>query len=348
MSRIAPIRSLMFSIVLIAWIFSAFADETFDKLIADQKYKEAIQYADDKIPAEARKADIWVKLAKANEELGFNEKALACYMVSWRLNPSDYQSLLGAAKIYNKLSQPDNAMTMAQKALAINFTAEASWEYARACIQLNRSAEAKKALEKVIETDAGNVVANRELGLIYYNDKQYEKALPLLKTSLIKKPEAELYLKIGRAYLEIRALDSAITYLKLAASKAGGVSEANLMLARAYFSTDNFSAAAAEYDRIVGKASLKPADYYDRAVAKEKTGNADDAVAAYTAAVKEFGSDAGSEALQARMKVAKDQLSHKSFQAALTNLEFVRAADKAGQYSPEILFLLADANEGAK
>ena len=112
----------------------------FNKLISSGKYKEAIDYADEKMTE--RTPEVWVQLGKANEAIGMPEKALACYLVSWRMNPEDYNALVGAAKVYNTLNQPDNALNMAQKALQKNFTAEASWEYARTA-SLNRSAEAK-------------------------------------------------------------------------------------------------------------------------------------------------------------------------------------------------------------
>ena len=145
-----------------------YADPVLDKLITDGKYKEAIDYADEKLPTPQRDAGIWVQIGRANEGLDMPEKGLACYLVGWRMNPDDYQALLGAARIYNKLGQPDNAVNMAKKALEKNFTAEASWEYAKACITLSRSVEAKAALEKVIAADSANAIANKELGNIYY------------------------------------------------------------------------------------------------------------------------------------------------------------------------------------
>jgi tetratricopeptide (TPR) repeat protein len=156
-----------------ALISSLFADDAFNKLIADKKFDEALKYADDKMPAPSRDAAAWSQIARANEALGLPEKALACFMVAWRMNPKNYDALLGAAKIYNKLDQPDNALSYASKALEQSFTPEASWEYARACIKLNRAADAKKALEKVIETTPENAIANRELGVIYFNEKQF-------------------------------------------------------------------------------------------------------------------------------------------------------------------------------
>ena len=114
-------------IILLCIIFlvarKSFSDATFDKLFNAGKYEEAIEYADQKIPPTSRDAAMWVKIAEANEKSGLIEKALASYMVSWRMNPNDYASLLGAARIYNKLEQYDNGLNMAKKALEQKFTA---------------------------------------------------------------------------------------------------------------------------------------------------------------------------------------------------------------------------------
>jgi tetratricopeptide (TPR) repeat protein len=206
-------RLLVCFLILLTCAGLALGDQGFDQLIKDKKYKEAIDYAEANISFTDRNADILVKLARAYEEIGFTEKALACYMVSWRMNPKDYASLLGAAKIHNQMNQPDKAMTMAQKALEQNFTGEASWEYARACIAMKRPGDAKKALEKVIETDPSNVIANRELGLIYFGDGRYKEAIPLLLVSYKKEANADVAFKIGKSYMQTDDLETATDYL---------------------------------------------------------------------------------------------------------------------------------------
>ncbi|MDR0331252.1 MAG: hypothetical protein LBH93_06040 [Chitinispirillales bacterium] len=70
---------------------------------------------------------------------------------------------------------------MAESALKVNFTAEASWEYARACIALGKPGDAKKALEKVIASDSSNATANGEQSNMYYADGQFAIAIPLRK-----------------------------------------------------------------------------------------------------------------------------------------------------------------------
>jgi tetratricopeptide (TPR) repeat protein len=324
-----------------------YSDDAFDKLIRDKNFKAALDYADDKIPAPSRTADVWVKLGKANEQLGLIEKALACYLVSWRLNPKDYESLLGAARIYNKLDQPDNALSMAQKALDVNFTAEASWEYASACIKLKRPADAKKALEKVIETDSSNAIANRELGNIYYVDKQYDKAFPLLQKSYSTQPDADLAYKLGKAYLEVNKIDDAINYLKEAVTKNPGLVDAELDLARSYFKRDKFLAAANEFEKIGTRPEMTAMDQYMRAVSDEKVQNSDNAIKAYLLAIDKFGGSTAPEALASRLKVGNANMARKNYEAALAQFQFIANVDPQGKIVENINFLLADAYDGA-
>ena len=335
-------------VLCVGMVVSSFSDATFDNLVRSKKYKEALEYADEKIAPASRTADVWVKIAEVNEQLGLTEKALASYMVSWRMNPTDYASLLGAARIYNKLKQYDQATGMAKKALEQNFTGEASWEYARACIALKQPAEAKEALEKVMETDTANEVANRELGIIYYNDKEYAKAIPLLKKAYTKNPAGDVAFQIGKAYLEVKDHQSAIQYLKNAVEKKPSLYAAGLLLARCCFEVDNYGAAAAEYKRISGKASFVAADHFKKAVSLEKTNDGAAAITAYCSAVSEYGSSKDKEALLARHKVGKDHLAKKNYLSAITQFKFIADADAGGALIGNIYFLLADAYTGAE
>jgi len=325
--------------------FSVAADENFDRLFKAGKYKDAIDYADESIPPATRPADVWVKIAQANEQLGLFEKALACYLVSSRMNPKDYDCQLGAARIYNKMADYEPGLTYGRKALDINFTGEASWEYALACIKLNKSAEAKMALEKVIETDPTNAVANRELGNIYYDGKEYAKALPLLRKSFDKKADSDVAYKVGKAALESNDLATASQFLKEAA-KSNSV--AGLELARTYFGLNDFANAAPEYDRALSRTRGSAIDYYQAAVSKDKSGDSKGALKSYVDAIGQFGSAKTKEALNARIIAGRAQLADKNFNDALGNLKFIKDADPKREIAQDIYFLLADAYEGAK
>jgi len=346
MPRIFLILSFLLSFVFSIFNLS-FADDTFDKLLNDKKYQETLDYADNNMPAPSRTAEEWVKLGKANESLGLIEKALACYLVSWRLNPKDYESLLGAARVYNKLDQPENAMSMAQKALDINFTAEASWEYASACIKLNKPADAKKALEKVIQSDPSNAIANRELGNIYYNDKQYDKALPLLEKSYSSQPDANMAFRLAKVCIALNKIDDAIQYLKDAVSKNPALTEATLELARCYYKKDKFLAAISEYEKISSMPIMTAMDHYSLALSYEKNNNMPNALKAYTVAISKFGADQSKEALIARLKVGTANLENKNYEQALGHFLFISKADPEQKIAENINFLISDAYQGS-
>ena len=342
--------SVAFALFLLAASFSIFSDPTLDKLVADKKYKEAIDYAEDKVPPGQRDAATWVELARANEAVGIPEKALACYLVAWRLDQANYEAMLGAATLYNDLEQPEAALNLAKKALDKNFTAEASWQYAKACIALNRSVEAKAALEKVIQGDSGNVIANKELGNIYFNDKAWQSALPLLKKSYLKSPDATLAYKIGKAYAGVGTPDSAIAYLKQAIAMGTAPDDAGLSLARALFARGSLADAAAQYGKLAK--GMEAIDYYNAAVAAEKSNSAAAAAGFYEKAATMYGTATDREALLSQVKVGAARMEKKDFAGALANYQFVVAADPKAAVVPDIYFLLADAfqaqNNGAQ
>ncbi len=342
-NRLNFLAAAGYLVILFSFVSTVNADDAFDKLISSGKYKEAIEYADEKLTE--RPPEVWVKLGKANEALGMTEKALACYLVSWRMNPDDYNALVGAAKVYNSLNQPDNALNMAQKALQKNFTAEASWEYARACISLNRPADAKKALEKVIQSDSSNTIANRELGLIYFHEKVWDKSISLLKKISKKEQDGQVVYRIGKAYLESGGADSALKYLKLAAS-AGGPSEASIDLARAYFGQKNYKLAAEEFKKVSAEL-LSADDFYKMGICGEKNGDTRTMVESFEAAVENFGASTQTNALLSREKLGRIRLKAESFSSALEQFQFVVKADQKALTVPEIYLLIAEAQMGA-
>jgi len=331
-------------LVLTLTIFSGyvFADANFDRLISAKNFKEAVDYADDKIPSDKRTPAIWAKLGQANDAIGMTEKALACYMVSWRMEQNNYAALLGIAQIYNKLGQHDNAVSMAENALKQNFTAEASWEFARACIALKRPADAKKALEKIIETDPNSIIANRELGNIYYDEGEFAKALPLIRRIYREKADGQNAFRIGRAYIEIGVADSALVYLREAVKRKVNVSEASRYMARSQFRLKKFTETINEYGSVTAD-QMEAIDHYNLGFSREQAKDAAGALTAYQAAVTAFGNDRSSPALLARAYAAKDQLSKKQAAAALNHLKFIVAADDKAAIVQDIYFLLADA-----
>lgn len=322
------------------------ADDAFDKLFSAGNFSDAIKYADEKIPVGERDASIWAKLGVAHEGQKMTEKALACYMVAIRNDAKNYEAHLGASRINNNLNQYENGLEMAKKALAIKTTGEASWEYARACLAL-KSPETKTALEKVVETDKSNAMANRELGNIYYAEKKFDKALPLLKNAYNSQTDGETAFKLATAYQKQQNLDSAAHYFKEATrDKNFKNTNAGLELSRIYYKQEKFNLAAQEYGKLQ-MSKLSADDLYKFGHSLSKDGASKDSITSVLeVAVQKFGSSVSREALLAREKVGRAKLEKKAFQDALNIFLMIAKADPKEKTVQGQSFLIAEAYDG--
>ncbi|MGB7570018.1 MAG: tetratricopeptide repeat protein [Chitinivibrionales bacterium] len=342
-------RLYLFFVALGMLVVSAFSDDNLDHLMQLKRYSEAISYADTKLPPVSRPADAWVKVGFANEELGFPEKALACYLVGSQSDAKNYDACVGVARIYNKMGNPQNAtaaMAFAKKASEIRSTSESNWEFAKACITLKKTSLAKEALEHVVKSGSSNPPAFRALSEIYWKEQSYDKAVPLLKAAYDADQSAENAFKIGKALRETNKPDSALKFLKESLVKNPTMYAANLELARAYYDKNKYLAAANEYEKIVPKTKLPAMDQYFCAVSNEKTGSPEAALKAYYAAAAGFGHSTSTEAILSHLKAGNSDLERKNFKTALAHFRFISIADSSGAKVPDIQILLAEAYSG--
>lgn len=336
---------IVVGLLIIVNAFMVFSDESFDKLFQSGAFREALEYAEEKVPVADRDEKVWVRIAKANDTLGFREKALASYLVAWRLNANSAASMLGIATIYNKMKQSEDALTWAQKAFDVEPTAEAGWEYAKACIALNRPSQAKNALEKVIQADPQNPVAAKALGLIYFDEKNWKSSLPLLQRFVKVQTDPEITGKIGKAFLYAGKPDSAVGYLNKALSAQQKNDDFTLDLARAYYSLKKYDRAVANYEKIT-QSVLAAEDLYSFAYSKEAASGKNASVE-YEAALEKFGTSTVPDALKTRVKVGKKLLDEKNYSKAAVHFKVITGADPDGKIVPSGYTLLADALKGA-
>lgn len=315
------------------------ADSTFEKLLKKGKYQDAIDYADEKLPTADRDAKLWNRIGEAYVHVGNNEKALACYLVSWRMKPENYEALLGVASTYNIMKQYDNAVEMAQKALEVKFTAEASWEYAKASIALGRAKEAKKAMEKVLEEDSSNVIAARELSNIYFREGAWSSAVPVLKLSFRKNGSGELAFQIGKAYGELNVPDSALHYLKMASEKGGPEAPLNLAYGRVYFDKKNFGKCVEAY-RKVPSDSLNAEDYYRYGCAVEKTSGLSASASFFQKALSLADKNKeNTTVLLSKEKIIRNNIDGKNFTDARRLIEELIVEDPKGKTVKDVYIL---------
>jgi tetratricopeptide (TPR) repeat protein len=340
-------RFLVLPFIVAVLAFNAFSDEAFYRMIRAENWADAIKHADDKIPPPNRDGQLWASIGLAHEKLNAPEKALACYRLGMNMDAANHDVFLGAARVYNQLKQYNDAMDAAEKAMAIRQSGEASWEFARACIALGKATEAKKALENVVEADAGNVVANRELGNIYYNEKDFAKALPLMKRSLARQADSDLALRIAIAHKQNGQIDSAIAYFNRAANdKQKPKPEVLVELGRLYFETDDHKNAVLNFEK-ANKSLLTGDDYYSLGVSLENTkADAKQISDAFSEALKKYGTATTPNALIVREKVGRAHIAKKAWRDADAALSPLLRADPDGKNVKDIFLLMAQVAEG--
>ncbi|MCX7726887.1 MAG: tetratricopeptide repeat protein, partial [Chitinispirillaceae bacterium] len=260
---------------------------------------------------------------------------------------NNYEASLGASRVYYKMGQFDKAKEMAEKAMNIKMSGEASWAYAQACIALNKPAEAKTALEKVVESDPTNVVAQKALGNVYYKEKNCAKAIQYLKKSYSSQPDGEIALMIANCFKSLGNLDSAeIFYKEASRDRKSPQVEASLELARIYYKKEKYDDAVEEYGK-TDRNLFTGQDFYNYGISIDKiNGNREKMIEAFEAAAKKFGNAATPEMLIAKEKSGRYFLETKRYREALEALEFIRKSIGDAKINPEILFLIADAHQG--
>lgn len=334
-----------FTAALIGSVFAG-GEETFQRLFTEKKYLKAVDFANDSIASVDRTPALWIKIGEAYDHLDMPEKALASFLVSWRMNQSDYQALLGAARAYNRLGNPEMALEMANKALEVQFTAEASWECARACISLHRPADAKRALARVIQTDSSNVIAVRELSNIYFHEGEWAAAVPLLKLTYHRNSSGELAFQIGKAYAELGVPDSALSYLLKSRQNGVAPDTVAILIGRTYFQMKKWGECTSAYDS-APKSNMSAIDWYRCAFATDKTRGSGAAAGLFEDALQRFGTTTNvPEALLTRERVAVVKIEKKKYRDAVQLLSAIVAADPKGAVVARAYTLLAGAYIG--
>lgn len=334
------------SAILLIVSACAFADPEFDRLISSGKFSQATSYADSAIPAASRSSDIWVKLGIANAELGYLDRSLACYMVGSRLDQKNPVALCGIAAVYNRMGSHSKALTFAGKSVAIQPSADGERQYAIACNALGKHDAAQSALQKALELEPGNVSLLRALAALYWQEGAHDKAMPLLRAAYTSSPNAGEAFRIGESLLQSNKPDSAIVFLKDALGRNPALFDADLALARAYYRKEKFLASAAEFEKTLDKGIMTPRDFYDRAVALEKSGDSTALFDAYKAAATAYGSAKSAESGISHLKTGYGELAQKHFASALAHFKMVAVIDTGRTLAPDLNVSLGEAYAG--
>ncbi len=150
--------------------------------------------------------------------------------------------------------QIDSAIYYFGKAVEWDNKSEENYRmYGFALMLGNRFDEAKKALDKSIELYPENYSAYTNMGLMYFNQKLYQKCIEICANATkLKENVTEAYYYAALAYLNLNDYNGAIERLETALKFNGQSPEIFYYLAKSYEAVNNDSKAVTNYEYCLG------------------------------------------------------------------------------------------------
>jgi tetratricopeptide (TPR) repeat protein len=179
----------------------AWSDDKLDAMVRNGKYKEAIQYADEKLPVDARDVGVWVKIGEAQLRLGAKDKAQAAFEAAQKTNPSDARVALGFGMLSLEDKKYQDALDNYQHSYVLDRTGVAAEGIAVCASRLKQFDKARDAAESAINLDPALLDSRLILSEIYMKDQDFKNAALQLEVICEKKPtDVKLWKQLAVCY----------------------------------------------------------------------------------------------------------------------------------------------------
>jgi tetratricopeptide (TPR) repeat protein len=179
------------------------------------------------------------------------EQAEARYREYLALAPGDAQAWLGLARVLTWRGSSSAEEIYARADVQPLLTGEDRRNHALALARRGRGQEAEPILSGIARSNPGDVDVLLSLGGVHASRRDWERALPLYRAALDRRPEdAQANLTYGQGLVAVGKYDAALAPLGKAARLLPSSAEAGLAYARALRAAGNPARADAEFDRI--------------------------------------------------------------------------------------------------
>lgn len=178
------------------------------------------------------------------------DEAAAEFRKCLSLNPSFDQAMTGLARALLQLGKADEAADWMRSALKFNSQNYLAWHELGTIRARSNPSEAISAYQKAIAIQANFAPVRRDLGLLYFQQKNYsEAAVQLNKSIELGLTSPVLYNNLGVSYSRTNRLEKAVLSYREALQADPNLAEAHLNLGFAYQRLGRLPAAREEYSR---------------------------------------------------------------------------------------------------
>jgi arylsulfatase A-like enzyme/Tfp pilus assembly protein PilF len=170
------------------------------------------------------------------------------------LNPNFDQAMTGLARALAKQGQSVDAKKWLEKALDQNSQNFRAWyELGWVESSTGNHDQARVAYKKVLLIQPNFALAQRDLGMLYFEDKDYTRAIPYLaRTIELGLAEPSVFNSLGICYSRTNQLQKAVENYSQALKLDPELAQAHLNLAYAYQRLNRARAAQKEYETACG------------------------------------------------------------------------------------------------
>jgi tetratricopeptide (TPR) repeat protein len=162
------------------------------------------------------------------------EAALESYKKSVEANPGFARGYVELGSAYSALNKYPDAEDSYKNAIAIQDDSCARCGLGRIYRVTNRTAEAEAELQKSIELNSKDYCPYDELGRLYYDSKQYAKALDVFEQRNKLKHDAVTYHFLANCNYKLGKIEESLRFYKQAADLSPDYDDVFIDQARAY------------------------------------------------------------------------------------------------------------------
>lgn len=208
-------------------------------------------------------------------------------------NSNSFISAYYLAKLHASLKDFDKSVYYYKKAIELNSSAEqVALEFVKVLVLSNKSSEAIKECQKIVNQNPDNEKARELLGELLLGDKKIESALSEFEEAKkLGKNSVELQLKVALLKLQQRDFKGAEEEFHLILNQKPDFDEAHYYLATAYASQDKIDAAVNQLKKISARNDLYKKGCGFSAFLLRQNKKFDDALSIIKDALKKFPND---------------------------------------------------------